>query len=346
LLDLCNYISNASATFSTATMKDVHSAFTAILVCAVTVLLARRLPLHDSSQNTADDLCNGLELDRAGGRSLSSFMPLWEFPDFMTAAEVNKVLSSLPHDEEFDSCNRTIYEHKTLGGRRCAKLRVEQNSSLQSFLVRLGKVFQADLLRASHLAVIRYAPGAPGVPVHIDKNADKSRNALTLLIYLTTASHSNSGLTMFEKVGVSVRPKSGTLLAWSNQHANSEHSLGPVRTDELHDRIAIQIGLDHGSAAAPHSFELSRTDGINVGPDFSPDCGSWCNVNTCRVWGCLDCAKTEHVCAELHQGRYCSGWCNKWTTSLQLCSGCLTNSSLPSSLRGNNGTEAHSNGHN
>jgi hypothetical protein len=202
--------------------------------------------------------------------------------------------------------------------------------------LRTGRIFRADLSSTSHLTAIRYRPGAPGVQCHIDKYEDKSRNDVSLLVYLTTAAHPDSGLTVFEKANVSIRPKSGMALAWKSTHNKSEHALTPIHLDEPRDRLVLQIGLNLRSAG--DYFELPRTVDSRFMPDYTPDCASWCNVWTCSVWGCLDCPQTVHVCADLRDGKYCAGWCNKWTSALPHCLGCLANQTNTSSLRGQNAT--------
>merc|ERR1711920_244169 len=111
--------------------------------------------------------------------------PLWQFHEFMKPEEVNAVLSHLPDENGFVDCNRTDYEHKTLAGRSCARIQVDDEPLLHGFLSRVGPFFRADLSSISHVFVVRYVPGAPGIPAHVDKYADKSRNDVSILVYLT-----------------------------------------------------------------------------------------------------------------------------------------------------------------
>jgi len=240
----------------------------------------------------------------------------------MEPAEVDAVLSHLPDEDGFSDCNRTDYEHKVLTGRSCARIRVDGEPFIRDFLLRVGRIFRANMSTASHVFAVRYVPGAPGVPSHVDKYGDKTRNDVSLLVYLTTAAHPDSGLTVFEKAGVSVRPNSGTALVWMSSHNESEHALAPVHVDEPHDRLVLQIGLNLRGAG--DSFELPQTvDSAFVGGDYTPDCASWCNVWTCNVWGCLDCPQTVHDCATLRKGKYCADWCHgNWTSALPHCFGC------------------------
>lgn len=308
----------------------------AVVSCIAATTFAPLLRWLGSDNSGADHLLAQLDLTSAGGRLLSSRLPLWKFPHLMKPEEVDVVLSRLPDVTGYDNCNRTAHEHKTLAGRSCARFRVGDDPLLQGFLARVGNIFRADMSRASHLFAVRYTPGSPGVPCHVDKYADKSRNDVSLLVYLTTAAHPDSGLTVFEKAGVSVRPESGTALAWSSGHINSEHALGPIHFDEPRDRLVLQIGLNREDYGMGDSFELPRTVDSGFMGDYTPDCANWCNVWTCNVWGCLDCPQTVHVCAKLKEGKYCAGWCNKWTSALQHCSGCSANSTTMSRLRGKN----------
>jgi len=301
--------------------------------------------LDKAKDSSNDDILAQLDLASVGGQLLTSMLPLWKFKNLMKPDEIDAVLSRLPDKNGFGDCNRTDYEHKMLAGRSCARIRVGDEPSLQSFLLRVGRIFRADMSSASQVFVVRYAPGASGVPSHVDKYGDKSRNDVSLLVYLTTAAHPNSGLTVFEKAGVSVRPKSGAALVWMSSHINSEHALAPINFDEPRDRLVLQIGLNLRGTG--DSFELPRTaDSAFIVGDYSPDCASWCNVWTCSVWGCLDCPQTVHVCNDLEEGRYCAGWCNAWTSALPHCLGCFGNRTNPSAanqtnmsrLRGTNAT--------
>jgi len=186
---------------------------------------------------------------------------------------------------------------------------------------------------ASQLFAVRYTPGSPGVLAHVDKYHDKSRNDLSILVYLNSASHPSSGLTVFGKANVTVQPERGTVLAWMSSHSESEHALLPIHPEEKQDRFVIQIGLNLGATA--NSFELPQV--ANSGPhggDFTPDCMSWCNIYTCNVWGCLDCPTTVHPCSDLKEGRICAGWCNRWTSNISYCLGC-SDKSTPALRRQN-----------
>jgi hypothetical protein len=312
----------------------------AVVPCITAIALAPWLRWLGSVDSGADHLLAQLDLASVGGRLLSSRLPLWQFQHLMTPEEVDAVLSRLPDEDEFDSCNRTAVEFKTLAGRSCARLRAGDDPLIQAFLARVGMIFRVDMSRASHMSVVRYAPGSPGVPCHVDKYVDKSRNDVTLLVYLTTANHPGSGLTVFEKVGVSVRPESGTALAWSSGHINAEHSAGPVHFDEPRNRLVLQFGFNREDYGLGDSFELPRNvvSGSMLGGDYSPDCSSWCTVYTCSVWGCLDCPQTVHPCAKLQEGKYCAIWCGNATSALPWCLGCSSNSTAMAKLRGSNTT--------
>jgi len=311
-----------------------------VVSCITAVAFAPWLRWLGSADSGADRLLAQLDLASAGGRLLSSRLPLWELQHLMKPEEVDAVLSRLPDEDEYDNCNRTAWEFKTLAGRSCARLRVADEALIQAFLARVGTIFRVDMSRASHVSVVRYAPGSPGVPCHVDKYEDKSRNDVTLLVYLTTANHPDSGLTVFEKVGVSVRPESGNALAWSSGHINAEHSAGPIHFDEPRDRLVLQFGFNRADYGMGDSFELPRNidSGSMIGPDYSPDCSSWCTVYTCSVWGCLDCPQTVHPCAKLQEGKYCADWCVNATSALPYCLGCLPNSTAMARLRGSNAT--------
>jgi len=311
-----------------------------VVSCITAVAFAPWLRWFGSADSGADRLLAQLDPASAGGRLLSSRLPLWEFQHLMKPEEVDAVLSRLPDEDEYDNCNRTAWEFKTLAGRSCARLRVADEALIQAFLARVGTIFRVDMSRASHVSVVRYAPGSPGVPCHVDKYEDKSRNDVTLLVYLTTANHPDSGLTVFEKAGVSVRPESGNALAWSSGHINAEHSAGPIHFDEPRDRLVLQFGFNRADYGMGDSFELPRNidSGSPIGGDYSPDCSSWCNVYTCSVWGCLDCPQTVHPCAKLQEGKYCADWCVNATSALPYCLGCLSNSTAMARLRGSNAT--------
>lgn len=310
----------------------------AVGVCIAATTFAPLLRRLGSTHSGTDDLLAQLDLASAGGQLLSPRFPLWKIPHLMKPEEVNAVLSRLPDVNGFDDCNRTAYEHKTVAGRSCGRLRVGDEPLLQAFLARVGQIFRTDMSSASHLFAVRYTPGSPGVPCHVDKYADKSRNDVSLLVYLTTAAHPDSGLTVFEKAGVSVRPKSGTTLVWMSSHINSEHALAPIHFDEPRDRLVLQICLNLRGTG--DSFELPRTVDSGFMGDYTPDCAGWCNVWTCNVWGCLDCPQTVHVCASLREGKYCAVWCNNWTSALPHCLGCRANQTNTnmSRLRGKNAT--------
>lgn len=237
-------------------------------------------------------------------------------------------MSLLPGENGWDNCNRTAHEHKTLPGRSCTYLDVGSSPPLRTLVMHVGQIFRADMTRASRLQVVRYRPGSPGVPCHVDKYLDKSINDVSFLVYLTTAAHPSSGLTVFEKAGVSIRPTSGTALAWMSSHINSEHSLAPIHLREPHDRFALQIGLSLNDLG--DNLELPHNMDSAFWGDYTPDCASWCNVWTCSVWGCLDCPQTVHVCKDLHEGKYCAGWCNDFTSTLSHCLGC-NQTSMPRS---------------
>jgi len=192
-----------------------------------------------------DDILAPLHLSDAGGHQLSSVLPLWKFPQMMEPEEVEAAVSQLYRTNTFDGrCNRTKTEHKALQGRSCGKLLVGEDPLLKSFLARLSRTFGANIPTSSHLTAVRYAPGAVGVPSHVDKFADKSRNDLTILVYLTNGSKPKSGLTVFDKADVSIFPESGSALAWMSSHVDSDHSLTSVDSDEPYDRLVLQIGLN------------------------------------------------------------------------------------------------------
>merc|ERR1711972_66879 len=106
------------------------------------------------------------------------------------------------------------------------------------------------------LFAVRYILGASGVPSHVDKYHDKSRNDLSILVYLNSASDPSSGLTVFGKANVTVQPERGTVLAWMSSHSESEHALLPIHPEEKQDRFVIQIGLNLATIA--NSFELPQ----------------------------------------------------------------------------------------
>jgi len=300
---------------------------------ALVCIAAAYVLLPGGNDGSQGDPMEQLDLRKKGGLELSSSPPLWKFKGFMEPGEVHAVLTRLLNSE-FDACNRTAYEHKTLKGRSCARVPVHEEPGLQTFLARLGDVFQADISHASQIYAVRYKPGSPGVPAHVDKYHDKSRNDLSILVYLNTATHPSSGLTVFGKANVTVHPESGTVLAWMSSHSDSEHILSPVLAEETHDRFVLQIGLNLGRADL---FEVPSiaAEGPHGG-DFTPDCASWCNVYTCHVWGCLDCPKTVHGCNDLEEGKHCAGWCNAWTSNMTYCLGC-SKMNTPA-LRGQNQT--------
>lgn len=313
----------------------------AVASCIAAAAFAPSWHWFSSKQTSSEDILAQLDLARVGGQLLSSSLPLWQLPDFMAPEEVDAIVAQLPDENGFGECNRTEIEHKTLAGRSCARIQVGEE--LRGFLSRVGPLFRADLSSASHLFVVRYVPGAPGIPSHVDKYSDKSRNDVSILVYLRTGARPDSGLTTFPRVGVSVQPRNGTALVWMSSHTNSEHALSPIHSDEPLDRLVLQIALN--LRGVDDGFELPQIAGSAPIGDFTPDCASWCNAWTCNVWGCLDCPRTVHVCASLHEGTYCASWCNSWTSSLSHCLGCSvnqTNSSSPqsaSSLRGSNATE-------
>merc|ERR1719203_2106168 len=213
------------------------------------------------------DVLAHLDLVGAGGQRLSSKFPLWQFPNFMKTPEVDAVLSLLPREDGWNNCNRTAWEHKTLPGRSCVYLDVGREPLLQAFLSRLGQTFRADMTRASRVFAVRYRPGSPGVPCHVDKFHDGSVNDLSVLVYLTTPTYRSSGLTIFERAGVSVPARSGTTLAWMSSHINSEHALSPIHPDEPLDRLVLQIGFSLDDSG--DSFELPRNIGSAFGGDYT-----------------------------------------------------------------------------
>lgn len=133
----------------------------AVTAACVVALALSGSPRKEQQQ----DVLAHLDLRRAGGQRLASTLPLWRIRGFVPPDEVEALLLSLPAN--WDACNRTAEEHKTLAGRSCARLPTASNAT-EALLASLRSVFRIDFAPASLFAV-RYAPGAAGVPPHVDK---------------------------------------------------------------------------------------------------------------------------------------------------------------------------------
>ena len=114
----------------------------------------------------------------------------------------------------------------------------------------------ADTAGITSLPVVRYKPGAPATPLHVDRYAGRGRAIpdASMLFYLSTTP-AGVAQTLFPSLGLAVQPVAGTLLSWLNHelgtgapHPDAAHAVGAYPSDAEGDRYAMQIPVQLRSA--------------------------------------------------------------------------------------------------
>ena len=183
--------------------------------------------------------------------------PLVYYVDnFLTDDECERVIDSAKTDSEWRM--RSLQESKVLGsaGAFFSTVRIAKNTwvgnqhpKLKPILDRITELVRIPLQNAESLQIVHYEPGGK-YEAHYDSfeygnvstwktttDGNNGQRTLTVLLYLNTPEE--GGDTSFPELGVSIQPKKGRIVVFSNliigsdlRHPLSKHAADPVVAGE------------------------------------------------------------------------------------------------------------------
>ena len=200
-------------------------------------------------------------------KRLSSEPYIWVTHDFLSASTVSHILSRVPKDESaYSPCIGQVDEFDS---KRCTMLPTAGDEVIEAALAKFESAYDMDVkrLRDGGLPIIRYLPGAPPVGKHGDEDKHGMVPNATLVVYLTAST--GTGQTIFPDADVSVTPRPGSVLSFSNvdaagaPHPKAKHWVSAVPKETTSDRLVLQIPIAYERTADGHARRYAYPEHVS-----------------------------------------------------------------------------------